>query len=310
MRVAVTGGSGFIGRRLVRKLLEEGYEVVAVDVNETENSNVEVRLADVTDLGESRSALKDVEAVYHLAGYLVEPMRIKPYEGTVLNINGTLNVLQACRMNHIKTILFASSFYVYDGINEKMIVNEETPLDVLKMELFGATKLVGEMLVKEYSQKYGLSYVIFRFGSAYGAGNCSCVVRTFIDSGFKEEPIEIWGEGNRTNQYTYVDDIIEGCILGISQTNEIYNLVSPETTTTGQLAELLKKKYAFDVAYNKLKKEGPSMPYISSKKAIDKLGWSAKSLQEGIERTILEMRSLREKNMPEKARVKLLGKHH
>jgi len=69
-----------------------------------------------------------------------------------------------------------------------------------------------------------------------------------------------WGQGQRRNQYTYVEDIAEGCVLAINETNEIYNLISPEETTTGELAELLKRKYGFEVVYNYIQKEGPSMP--------------------------------------------------
>jgi UDP-glucose 4-epimerase len=299
VRIAVTGGSGFIGSRLVRRLLEDRYEVVSIDIKENENNHIETRLANVVDLEETKSALKDVDAVFHLAGYVVEPMRTKPYEGTDLHVNGTLNILQACKINRVRKILFASSFYVYDGINEKMIVNEETPLDILKMELFGVTKLLGEALVREYSHKYELNYVIFRFGSAYGAGNCSCVVKTFLDSGLRGETLEIWGEGNRANQYTYVDDIVEGCVLGLNQTNETFNLVSPESTTTGQLAQMLREKYGFEVTYNKLRKEGPSLPYISSEKVRERLGWKIRNLQDGIEDTMIEMRTLEKSDVGE-----------
>lgn len=288
MRVAVIGGSGFIGNRLADGLLEKGYEVVVVDIKEMEKKNIEMRIADVTNLEQTKTALKDVDIAYHLAGYVVERMRARPYEGTILHVDGTLNILEACRINHVKKILFASSFYVYDGINEKMTVNEETPLDILKMELFGATKLMGEALIKEYSQKYGLDYVIFRFGSTYGPGNCTSVVKTFIEFGLRGKPIEIWGKGRRRNQYTYVDDVVDGCILGINESNEIFNLISPEPTTTGQLAELLEKKYGFDVVYNMIQKEGPSMPYMSSKKAMERLGWNPVSTEEGIKKTISE----------------------
>lgn len=289
MKVAVTGGSGFIGSRLVQKLSEKGYEVIIVDIKKpeknVEDKNVEVKIVDVTNREETIKALKGCNLVFHLAGFVLGDMRKRPYEGTLLHVNGTLNVLEACRINSIDKIFYASSFYVYDGIDEKEIVNEETRLDIFKMELFGATKLMGEVLIREYSKKYGIKYVIYRFGSAYGPGKCTNVIKTFIEAGLRGEPIEVWGKGKRRNQYTFVDDLVNGCLLGMDEINETYNLISPEEKTTGQLAELLKKKYGFEVVYNPVHKEGPSMPYMSSRKAIKRLGWNPTPLEKGIEIT-------------------------
>lgn len=290
MKIAVTGGSGFIGSRLVKKLMDKGYQVVVVDLVEPSmKSDVQVRITDVMNFEQIKSALKDVDVVYHLVGMVVNTVRKNPYKAVLLHSQGTVNVVEACRMNGVKKILYASTFYVYDGISEKVVVNEETPLNPLNMELFGSTKLSGEAIIRDYSRKYGLEYVILRFGSAYGTGGCSNVVLTFIDLGLKGEPIEVWGEGKRRNQYTYVDDIAEGCVLAMDRTNETYNLISPKETTTGELAELLKKKYGFEVVYNPVQKEGSSMAYMSSRKAITELGWKLVLLEEGIDKIMSEI---------------------
>lgn len=291
MKIAVTGGSGFIGNRLVKKLTERGYSIAVIDLIEPQTkSDVEVKIADVMDFQQIKSALKDVDVVYHLVGMVVNAVRKNPYKAILLHSKGTANIVEACRMNGIKKILYASTFYVYDGVSEKRVVNEETPLNVLNMELFGSTKLLGEAIVKDYARKYGLEYVILRFGSAYGTGGCSNVVLTFIELGLKDEPIEVWGRGKRRNQYTHVDDIAEGCILAMHKSNEIYNLISPEETTTGELAELMKRKYGFEVVYNPVQKEGPSMPYMSSRKAIMGLGWNPITLEKGANKIISKIK--------------------
>jgi len=297
VKVAVTGGSGFIGTRLVKKLIDVGHKVVVIDLIEPETkSDVNVRITDLMDFQQTKAALKGVDVVYHLAGMVVNTTRKNPYKAVLLHSEGTVNVIEACRTNDIKKMFYASTFYVYDGISEKMLVNEETPLDILNMELFGSTKLLGEAIIKDYSRKYGLEYVIFRFGSAYGTGRCSNVILTFIDLGLKGEPIEVWGQGKRRNQYTFVDDIAEGCLLAMDRTNETYNLISPEETSTGELAELLKKKYGFEVVYNTIQKEGPSMPYMSSRKAILELGWKTTPLEKSIDQI---MSGIKEKNEKE-----------
>jgi len=159
----------------------------------------------------------------------------------------------------------------------------------LSMELFGATKTFGETLLKEYRKKYGLNYVILRYGSAYGLGNCSNVVKTFLEAGWNKQTLEVWGQGKRRNQYTYVDDLAEGSALAIDKVDEVYNLISPEETTIRELAELLKAKYGFEVIYHTERPEGASMPYMSSRKAIKDLGWKPITLEEGIGRMVQGM---------------------
>jgi len=290
MRIAVTGGSGFIGSRLVQMLLQEGYYVVVVDLNPPQsNQAVEVRIADVEDLQDTKAALRGIDVVYHLAGPVVDAMRRNPYRGYRLQLNGTLNVLEACRQNGVRKVILASSFYVYDGLDPDMVVNEQTPLDIRRMEAFGAAKLMSEAMTMEYSAKYGIQYVILRYGSAYGWGNCTNVVKTFLETALRGEPIEVWGQGRRRNQYTYVDDIAAGSLLSLHSVNEVYNLISPEETTTGELAALLKRRLGADVVYNTIQKEGPSMPYMSSRKAMQQLGWKPITLEEGVERMLQQV---------------------
>jgi UDP-glucose 4-epimerase len=294
MRIAVTGGSGFIGAELVKKLIKRGEDVVILDINSRPEGleNVEYNMVDITDLEQTKSALKGVDIVYHLAGTTVDPVRSNPYLGISINVTGTQNVLESCRLNNIKKILFASSFYVYDGIDEKLIVNEESALDISKMELFGAIKYFCESMIKSYAIKYGLKYVIFRFGSVYGPDEkCSNIIRTMIQMAQLGDPMEIWGEGKRRNQYTFVEDIVKGCILGIDKNNEIYNLISPEETSTGELGHLLRRKYNFEVVFLTERKEGPSMAYMHSRKAVKELGWNPTTLNDGIEKTIEAMKA-------------------
>jgi len=291
MRIAITGGSGFIGNRLIKRLIKEGYDVVNLDIKEFPDKDalIETRIIDITKFDEVKDALRDVDIVFHLAGPVLETVRKEPYKSTVLSTLGTLNVLEACRQNKIQKMIFASTFYVYDGLGPKIIVNEESQLDILKMELFGSLKLKAESLIREYSKKFGIEYVILRFGSAFGPGNCSNVIITFLEAAKKGEPIEIWGYGKRKNQYTYVDDIAEGCIRAMNKSNETFNLIHPEQTSTGDLARLIQKKYDFKTFFNTIQKEGADMPYMSPRKAVEELGWKPTPLEEAIDKTVKEM---------------------
>ena len=300
MRIGVTGGSGFIGNRLVKKLVKRGYEVVSIDITcpSKENKDYTFAQCDLLDFSNVKSVLEGFDVLYHLAGCVLESVRKDPYMGSAANVEITRNIVEACRLNKIEKVIFASSFYVYDGINEKMIVNEQTPLNTLSMELFAATKAFCESLFKEYHRKYGLNCTILRYGSAYGLGNCTNVVKTFLEAVWNKQPIEVWGQGKRRNQYTYVEDLAEGSVLAIDRLNEVYNLISPEETTIGELAELLQKKYGFEVIFNTQRPEGSSMPYMSSRKAIKELCWKPMSLEKGIEQMVEE----RFQASPEKSR--------
>ena len=286
MRVAVIGGSGFIGSFLIRRLLREGYDVLNVDIRRG-SSDAEFHFADVRALDQVIGALSEVDVVYHLAGTVLNVARKNPYLSGQLDIYGTLNVLEACVRNDISKLIYASSFYVYDGIPSGTQVDESCRSDIFKAEMFGVAKLVGERLILEYNRRYGLKFTILRFGPVYGPHErCSCVVYEFIKEGLAGRPIVVWGRGERKNQYTYVEDIADGAVKAMRYENEIFNLISPEYRSIKEIAEFLRARYGFKVKYDLSKREGPSMPYISSKKAMDVLGWKSLSLEEGIEKTI------------------------
>ncbi len=284
MRIIVTGGSGFIGSRVVRNLVEKGHEVVSIDILQPNVAPIDYQheTCDLLDFPWTKSVINNADVVYHIAGVVLEYIRKNPFVGSGLNINMTRNVVEACRLNGISKVIFASSFYVYDGIPSSEKVNEETPLAINDMELFGATKVLGETLIREYNRTYGLEYAILRFGSAYGSGNCTNVVKEFLETGWASRTIEVWGPGNRSNQYTYVDDIAEGAALSINSTNRVFNLISPEETTVKNLTEYLSKQYGFPVSFRLDKKEGASMPKMLSQRAMDELAWKPRRLTEGI----------------------------
>ncbi len=292
MKIAVTGGAGFIGKQLSKKLADRANDVTVVDIAASSRPEmVTAKRVDITNLEETKRALGHSETVYHLAGGVLDNVRKLPYQGTELNVTGTLNVLEACRVNDVKKIIFASTFYVYDGIDPTALVDENTSLNGNGMELFGASKLIGENLVRTYAQKYGIQFVVLRFGSAYGAGNCTNIIKTFLESGIQGKPAVVWGRGHRWNQYTYVGDIADGCVLSLAEKNEIFNLISPEQTSIRELADIVKQTMNLEVAYDFSKKEGSSMPYMSSEKARIKLKWRPLTVEEGIQRTIDEMRA-------------------
>lgn len=293
MRVVVTGGCGFIGSRIVRGLIERGDEVVVVDVAYVPHDEPSVRPISVLDASGLECALHGADAVVHLAGFVRERMRREPDAGFQLQIEGTRNVLEASARMGVERVILASSFYVYQGISGA--VDEETPIDDGLLEPFALAKLTSERQCRDYAARSALTYTVLRIGSAYGPGG-SNAVRAFFEAGFRGDPIEVWGQGSRRNQYTYVADLARGtlAILGRPRAteNQVFNLISPAVTTTADLAAALAAEFGFAVRVRADPVEAPSFPYMRSDKAIELLGWRPSLLSDGLRLTAHELRPL------------------
>jgi nucleoside-diphosphate-sugar epimerase len=297
MNIVVTGGAGFIGSKLCEKLAAAGHDVVCADVRSLDLEQIDNHPTDVLSaegVDKLLAANLPVDVVYHLAGPVVETVRKQPAAAFDLQVRGTTNVLEACRLRRVPRVLLASSFYVYAGCPPEWVVNEETVLDVRQVELFGAAKLTCERLVTAFAKSYGLRWQAFRFGSVYGfnpRGGGSNVIRTFLEQGFRREPITVWGPGRRRNQYTLLDDVVDALVRALDPAydGEVWNLVSPYETTTGQLATVLADAYGFEFVFDEDKPEGPSMAFMVSRKAVTRSLFQPTPLAEGIRQTVEAM---------------------
>jgi UDP-glucose 4-epimerase len=189
----------------------------------------------------------------------------------------------------VGSVVMASSFYVYDGISPDEIVNESSPINSSGMELFGALKVMAEQLTLAYHRKFGLRYVILRFGSAFGLGEGSNLIQTFFETGEKGDVLEVWGAGRRRNQYTYVNDLAAGCVAALAAENEIVNLISPEETSTGELATIMEDRFGYKSRFREDKPEGASVPYMSARKAIRSLRWQPTPLVDALDQIRAEL---------------------
>ena len=141
-KVVVTGGSGMLGRWVVRHFVEQGYEVVNVDTQKSPDSLCQTIIADLNNLGEVYGVLAGADAVVHLAAQTMVPYSIEhPDEDCEINLAGLINVLENCRKYKVKTVLFASSAAVY-GNNENVPLHED--LALMPMSFYGITKMTSE----------------------------------------------------------------------------------------------------------------------------------------------------------------------
>lgn len=260
--ILVTGGAGFIGSHLVDKLLAEGAWRVSVLDNfselyapaikranvapHLENPHFKLYEADICEaetLGEIFAENK-FDAIVHLAAWAgVRPSLLNPKLYTQVNVNGTLNLLEAAKESGVKQFVFGSSSSVY-GINSKIPFAEDDRISK-PISPYAATKAAGELLCHTFSHLYDMRTVCLRFFTVYGARQRpDLAIHKFSKLIWEGRPVPMFGDGTTRRDYTYVDDIIQGVRAAIDydRTNhEIFNLGESETVELKDLIGLLEE---------------------------------------------------------------------
>lgn len=227
MKYLVTGAAGFIGANISQRLLEMGYEVVGLDnlnsyydpalkayrlarLTPFENFRfVKLDLADREGIAQLFSAEK-FERVIHLAAQAGVRHSIEnPFAYIDSNIVGMTTILEGCRHNNVKHLVYASSSSVY-GMNEKIPFSEDDSVD-RPVSLYAATKKANELMAHAYSKLYGIPTTGLRFFTVYGpAGRPDMAPWLFTKAIINDQPIKVFNHGKMMRDFTYIDDIIEG----------------------------------------------------------------------------------------------------
>ena len=251
-RIVVTGGAGFVGSNIVRRLLKEGARVVVLDDFYTgamenlpaDDPNIEIVRGTVTDYDLVRDVVKDAAVVFHEAARNIIVSTRNPREDYEVNIGGTLNVLLAARETHVPRTVYASSASVY-GNPRYLPINEDDATNMLSP--YAVSKFAGENYCKAFYESYGLSVAAVRYSNVYGLAqrpdNPYCgVIAKFFESAMSNEAPRIHGDGEQTRDFTYIDDVVEATLLaGISSKAEgqVYNVGTGRETTINQLARMI-----------------------------------------------------------------------
>jgi len=222
MKIIVTGGSGFVGRHLTESLSKE-HNVSILDIHPPKN-NVNFIEANILNFNEIKNILNDFDIVIHLAALVgVESSENDPIKTLEFNINGTKNVLEACRNSNIKKIIFSSSSEIY-GQPLSVPIKESDPL--IPITTYGVSKLAAEEYVKSYSKMYGINYTILRLFNAYGPSQSSnFVISRFTNLALENRPITIHADGSQIRAFCHIEDIVRGIKLVLEKcNNEIFNI--------------------------------------------------------------------------------------
>ena len=295
MKIAVTGGSGFIASHVVDHLIADGHEVVVIDHRvRPHRQDVQFEDIDVLNLSALIQATSGCDYIFHLAAVSnVNYAHKYPVYTVDLNVNGTTNVLEAARLNRIKRVLFASTVWVYTGTRGNGALTEDEPFYLPDAgHIYTSSKIASEMIIHNYWQLYKLPFTILRYGIPYGPRmREELVIPIFIRKALKGETITIEGDGSQYRNYVYIDDLARAHILAMSARaeNQVYNLEGSEKISIADVAGTIDKVLGGGVRIE----HTPARPgdyagkEVSAQKALLDLDWQPRvNFEEGMRRTV------------------------
>ena len=309
MHICVTGGAGFIGGHLCRRLLNDGHRVTAIDnfdpfypraikeegIEDLPRERFTLIETDICNTGTVRQALftQKIDAIVHLAAKAgVRPSIEAPSAYEHVNVGGTQSMLEVAQRLDIDTFIYGSSSSVY-GNNETVPFAEEDRVEH-PISPYAATKRSGELLAHTFHHLHGLTVHGLRFFTVYGPRQRpDLAIHKFARQLLTDQPITMYGDGTSRRDYTYVDDIVDGIVRSLHRAKsiddpeyEIINLGGSETTQLKDLISGIADAMGITPEIKQLPKQPGDVErtYADISKAKDLLDWQPEtSIEEGLE---------------------------
>jgi UDP-glucose 4-epimerase len=317
----ITGGCGFLGTSLITALNREGDHQIRVldnlktgtrqdllnvcnyvdvsphDVpaNFANGQTVELVEGDILDENLALKVTLNADVIVHFAANTgVGPSVEDPRADCMANVIGTFNYLEAARMNKVRRFVFASSGAPAGEVEPP--IHEELPPHPVSP--YGASKLAGEGYCSAYFRTFGIETVMLRFGNVYGPGSLhkSSVVAKFIRQAMQGEALEIYGDGQQTRDFIYIDDLINAVLLAAKTEDiggETFQIASNKETTVGEITDKIVQMLAsygienVSVINGETRLGDVKRNYSDTSKAKALLGWVPVTTQEaGIRKTV------------------------
>jgi UDP-glucose 4-epimerase len=301
-RILVTGGAGFIGSNISKRLVELGHEVTVADdlfLGRRDNlrglklkfCNIDLRDEKATD---SLFKKGKFEYVFHEAACSSAPMFDNdPRYALDVNIRGFINILQASKENNVKRIVYASSSSIYHDLTPPHIES----MAITPKSFYTISKYIMEVYSRQYLDEYGVESIGMRYFSVYGPnelhkGGFANIISQFLWVMKKGQRPVIYGDGEQARDFTYVDDVVDANLKAMraGKPGDVYNIGTGEVTTFNQVVGLLnlflgkkiKPKYIPNPIHNYVQLTG-----ASTDKARSELGFVSRySLNDGIKKLV------------------------
>ncbi|MFC6974508.1 SDR family oxidoreductase [Halomicroarcula sp. GCM10025709] len=311
MRILVTGGAGFIGGHLAERFAGDGHDVVVLDNKDPfydldiKSHNIQAgrEAADASDgsyefvEGDVRDAdlvtdlVADADYVYHQAAQAgVRPSVENPRKYDEVNVDGTLNLLDACRDEGIERFVMASSSSVY-GVPQYLPYDEEHP--TTPVSPYGASKLAAERYACSYSEVYGFPAVALRYFTVYGPRmRPNMAISNFVSRCMNDEPPIIYGDGTQTRDFTFIEDVLEANVTLLQEDaadGQAINIGSTDNIEIKTLAEEIRDQLApeLELVYEERHDADAEHTHASTERASELLGYEAShTIREGVSKFI------------------------
>jgi nucleoside-diphosphate-sugar epimerase len=255
MRYLVTGGAGFIGSNIVDELVRRGHDVVVLDdLSSGKEANlagvrakIDLRIGSITDLAAVQPACHGADYVIHMAARTSVPRSVEdPLDTNHVNIDGTLNVLLAARDAKVKRFVYAASSAAY---GETPTLPKVETMEAQPISPYGVTKYVGELYAQVFGRVYGLENASVRYFNVFGprqdpTSQYSGVLSRFMLSVIEEKPLGIYGDGEQSRDFTYVENIVNETLLACEAggaSGKMFNGGTGVRITLNEVLKLLEK---------------------------------------------------------------------
>jgi nucleoside-diphosphate-sugar epimerase len=312
LQALVAGGAGFIGSHIVDRLLEKNIEVTVLDNLSTgyleniehcrANAKFQFIHGDIRDLILVRRIVKNVDVVFNEAALTSVSRSMKnPIEVNEVNVGGTLNLLEACINSKVQRFIHASSASIYGNPKTLPLTENSSPNPISP---YAVAKLAAENYVQTFNLAYGLKTVCLRYFNVYGPKQAlnvySGAIRIFLDKLCRDQRPVIFGDGNQTRDFVYVEDVVEASMLALNNkktVGEIFNIATGKPRTINDLVRTLQErlgKQHLKPIHRRPRQGDIRYSYANIKKAERILGYKPEfSLEKGIDRLVDRLSEVR-----------------
>ena len=291
-RIAITGGSGFIGSHVVDALLAEGHQVRVLDGRAPHRPDADWMPVDILDQDDLTRAVRGSDVIFHLAAMAdVNDIFADPAGSVALNTLGTARVLEAARQADAGRVVLASTVWVYAATSGQR-VDETTCFEPeTDRHLYVSTKIAAELFCRDYQHLYRRPYTVLRYGIPFGPRmRDNLVIAAFIKRALAGQPLTIDGDGRQERRFVYVEDLARAHVAALQPQaeNRTYNLDGARPVSIREIAETVK-----DLIGDVTVTYGPSRPGdfaardVRIDRAREELGWEPRvDFAEGMRRTL------------------------